>query len=360
MAPTPCSRGDGARIRALVHTFCDGVGLHAYCIRGSPFRPTELAVTKRIPQPRSELSPSIRTHEAKLLAAMLRTSRLTCVFGEPGTDKTTLLKTGVMPLLQRRCADRSDLSTATVSSYPGADRRGPAHGGQPSRRVEAAIYFDTWGETPLATLKSRIDDIVPASARGNPVLGLRLADALEQLNRQSGLHIVFLLDRFEEFLAAPGDEAGAAHFVAELTDAVLRPKLPASFLIALDESARPRLERFKRRVPGFDHNSLRLSPIAGLSEFSEPWPGPIAHTAPAAPVASVLPVLTSEIPDFGRPAPTSSTASPQTQPGEAQVARVKRRGPAPHVPIKVSEVYAFIETALAKTKTRDPDDAWKS
>lgn len=320
-------------------------------------------MTKRIPQPRSELSPSIRTHEAKLLAAMLRTSRLTCVFGEAGTDKTTLLKTGVMPLLQRRCADRSDLSPATASPFPGADRRGPAHGGQPSRRVEAAIYFDTWGDTPLASLKSRIDDIVPASARGNLVLGSRLADALEQLNRQSGLHIVFLLDRFEEFLAAPADESGVAHFVAELTDAVLRPRLPASFLIALDESARPRLDRFKSRVPGFDHNSLRLSPIAGLRDLDlhDPRPEPEAQAGPAAHVASVLPVLTSEVPDHGRPALPGDTLSPQVQtPGGGQASRTKRRGPAPHVPIKVSEVYAFIETTLAKTKAQDPGDAWPS
>ena len=57
-------------------------------------------MTKRIPQPRCELEPGVRAHEAKLLATMLRTSRLTWIFAEPGTDKSALLRNGVLPLLQ--------------------------------------------------------------------------------------------------------------------------------------------------------------------------------------------------------------------------------------------------------------------
>jgi hypothetical protein len=310
-------------------------------------------VTKRIPQPRSELSPGIRAHEAKLLAVMLRTSRLTCVFGEPGTDKTALLKAGVLPLLQRRCADRSEASARSDAGFNGAERRRALPGAPGSRRVEAAIYFDAWGETPLADLKARIEDLAPADARRGAVPGLRLADALQQLNHRSGLHVVFLLDRFEDLLAAPADHAGAAQFTTELVDAILQPRLPASFLIALDESARPRLERLRSRLPGFDHNSLRLSPIAGLSEAL-----PLA-------LRDVVSLAREPGPGIGAPADRPShpplaaasqlrRADPALAPRRTDPAPAapRPRGPPPRVPIKVEEVYAFIEATLAKTSAQ--------
>ena len=119
------------------------------------------AVTKRIPQPRSELSPRVRTYEAKLLAVMLRTSRLTWVFGEPGTDKSALLKSGVMPLLQRRYADRAAACRRSPPPFPARTGvRQPMAGSRRAGSRRRSISM-TWGDTPLARLKSRIDDIVP-------------------------------------------------------------------------------------------------------------------------------------------------------------------------------------------------------
>ncbi len=139
------------------------VGSFRSCILGSRalrhLQPKSV-VTKRIPQPRSELSPSVRTHEAKLLAVMLRTSRLTWVFGEPGTDKSALLKSGVMPLLQRRRGDRGAMPAATANAVAAPERRR-----RPARpRFEVAIYFDDWAQAPLSALKRRIMDMVPGAA----------------------------------------------------------------------------------------------------------------------------------------------------------------------------------------------------
>ena len=97
---------------------------------------------------------------------------------------------------------------------------------------------------------------------GRPAHSASLTDTLRQLNRRTGLHIVFLLDRFEQLLAAPAGHEGVARFLAELVEAIQQPELPASFLIALDESARPRMERLRASLPGYDHNSLRLTPIS--------------------------------------------------------------------------------------------------
>jgi len=308
-------------------------------------------VTKRIPQPRSELSPSIRAHEAQLLAVMLRTSRLTCVFGEAGTDKSTLLKSGVLPLLQRRQGERATAPRALSPPRLEPERRRSGVGQAGTRRLEAAVYFDAWGDTPLADLKSRVADLLPAAKRNPASASLRLADALDALGKVSGLHFFFLLDRFEEFVVQSPDQGDRADFTDQLVEALLRPRLPASFLIAMDEDARPRLERFRARVPGFEHNSLRLSPIAQWP-VARPSPGAL----PGSPAGSVV---GSKSLGHSVAAAVASPDRPHNDQVELQSALSKRkpqrREPPPRVPIKVEEVYAFIEATLAKTAMQRDD-----
>jgi hypothetical protein len=292
--------------------------------------PSKPAVTKRIPQPRSELSPRVRVHEAKLLAVMLRTSRLTWVFGEPGTDKGALLKSGVMPLLQRRAGDRSAAPVAVSDRFSAPDRRRRPVDRLARRRVEVAIYFDTWGEASLSLLKNRIGETLPADANGAAIIRSSLTDTLQQLNQQLGLHFIFLLDRFEEYLAMAPDAGEVAQFANELVEAVLHQDLPASFLVSMDEVARLRLERFRARIPGFDHNVLRLSPVSELQDrTSELWPAvaPQGLVSKNQESAQALLRARTDLPAFER----------------------QRRGPPPRVPIKVEEVYAFIESKLART-----------
>ena len=262
-------------------------------------------VTKRIPQPRAELSPSVRIHEAKLLAVMLRTSRLTWVFGEPGTDKSALLKSGVMPLLQRRRGDRATVPAATANVVSAPERRR-----RPARPcAEVAIHFDDWGQAPLSALKRRIMDVLPAAAA--EAAGPTLADTLQRLHQRLGLHFVFLLDRFEEYLAAAPDKDEIGQFASELVEAIVREELPASFLIAMDEAARPHLERFRARIPGFDHDVLRLSPVSEQREQA--------------------------------PKRTAALSDKPTQPPPP------RRPPA-RVPMKVEDVYSLIESTLSRNR----------
>jgi hypothetical protein len=282
---------------------------HAYlaAARCATFSP-QPAVTKRIPQPRSELSPSVRAHEAKLLTVMLRTSRLTWVFGEPGTDKSALLKTGVMPLLQRRSGDRGGVPAATAFAVAAQERRR-----RPARpRGEVAIYVDDWGMAPLSALRRGIMGVVPAAAA--EVGDHTLTSMLQLLHQRLGLHFVFLLDRFEEYLALAPNEGEVGQFASELVEAILREDLPASFLVAMDEAARPRLARFRARIPGFDHDVLRLSPVAEQREPVVDWPRTAAN----------------------RPAQTP-----------------KPRRPPPRAPVKVEDVYALIESTLSRSSGRN-------
>jgi len=255
--------------------------------------------------------------EARLLAVMLRTSRLTWVFGEPGADKSALLKTGVLPLLQRRCSDFGARPSAS-GKFAAPDRRRPAIGRQTHPRVEAAIYFDSWGDAPLTLLKRRITQIAPAAQQQEPSVGVRLADLIGRLNQQSGVHITFLLDRFESYLAMPPEAREMAQFANELVEVVLHRDMPASFLIAMDEVARPRLERFRQRMPGFDQNFLRLAAMPELRSTS---------------------------------APAAAIEVPAAQLMAAVVGRPRRRTQSDE-PIKVEDIYAFIEATLAKTTTQ--------
>ncbi|MBN8507429.1 MAG: hypothetical protein J0L57_02340 [Burkholderiales bacterium] len=305
-------------------------------------------MTKRIPEPRAELSPGIRAHEARLLATMLRTSRLTWVFGEPGTDKSALLKAGVLPLLQRRGSDRGLAAMAASSpAYCGAERRARLAGTPARPTVEAAIYFDSWGAQPMADLLARVDALAATLGQPPARASRRFAETLHDLYRASGLRIVFLLDRFEEFLTAPVDRDGAAAFAAELVAATLDPDLPASFLIALDEVARPRLERFRARIPGFDHNSLRLSPVARPADTgsAEQLPGGVEQTLPIANGAAA-----SEVGRTALPLPAAGLPRrviPRPRPKHL-------RGPPPREPVKVDDVYALIEQTLSRTVAPPP------
>ena len=288
--------------------------MHTWRPRAAPPPQPKPVVTKRIPQPRSELSPSVRAHEAKLLAVMLRTSRLTWVFAEPGTDKGALLTSGVMPLLQRRRGDRAGAPLVATNPVATAERRR-----RPARpRAEVAIHFDDWDQAPLSALKRRIMDIVPAA--GAEAADTGLAVILQQLHQRLGLHFVFLLDRFEQYLAKAPDEGEVRQFANELVDAILHDGLPASFLVAMDETARPRLERFRARMPGFDHDVLRLSPVA-----ERPEPTPLPHR------------------------PTAETAAPAAPARRASL----------RTPIKVEDVYALIESTLSRSRAMEPAADWQ-
>ena len=74
-----------------------GAGLHAYWLNIVPGAQVE-------GMPDSSVRPlsAQRANEARLLALMLRTSRLTWLFAADGTDKSALLVRGLLPLLRRR------------------------------------------------------------------------------------------------------------------------------------------------------------------------------------------------------------------------------------------------------------------
>src|SRR3954464_8389418 len=72
-----------------------------------------------------------RVHEVRMLVELVRLSRVTLLLAEPGADKSGVLRSHVMPLLENGTA-------GTIK--------------------EVAVLLDWWARVPLAVLNARIDE----------------------------------------------------------------------------------------------------------------------------------------------------------------------------------------------------------
>ncbi len=199
-----------------------------------------------------------RANEARLLALMLRTSRLTWLFAAEGTDKSALLVQGVLPLLQRRRQDRVALSGPRQAPPAGNRERRAAASGRSTN--ETVIYFERWDEAPLTALKTALIQSLPAERRAGFLPSLRLSKLIGDIEGGAGLNLFFVVNNFERFFGKATSAVERSAFADEWSEAVCSAGLGASFLMSLDESHRSRLDLFSRRVPGLEHNALRLLP----------------------------------------------------------------------------------------------------
>ena len=265
--------------------------------------------------------------EARLLVALLRSSRLFLLFGEPGSDKSAFLQSSLLPLLQRRAEDQQPPAptreTGVVVPFP--DRR--ARAGSARRKREVVVLFDDWSGTPLPALQARLQ---LAAALADPVSNgsaPSLTEGLCALSERFEIQFIVILDRFEEFLRLPAQREGVTEFADALVEALNAAQLPASFLLSLDEDARPALGSLRRRVAGFDDFSLKL-------------PGVVASVRPQPMAAQAL-----------APARPTPPAAPHTA-AESPPSTVKIKRPTPlRAPVKTQDVYALIEDKLIRTSS---------
>ena len=270
--------------------------------------------------------------EARLLVALLRSSRLFLLFGEPGSDKSAFLQSSLLPLLQRRMEDQPTASpsprdTGVVVPFP--DRR--ARRSAARRKREVVVLFDDWSGTPLTNLHACLLRAAHPTEPAAPVEPQRLADSICALGERFDIHFIVLLDRFEEFLRLPSQRDGVTEFTDELVEVLNASQLPANFLLSLNEDARPALAGLRCRIPGFDNFSLKLPGVAAVK------PPPVA--APHAEVAAALVVTPAQ------PAAAAVHDSPR-----AYLAPIKPPTPV-RAPIKTKDVYALIEATLNRTAT---------
>ena len=164
-----------------------------------------------------------REGEREIICANLMASKLTVLYGETGVGKSSVLRAGVAHSLRSR---------------------GDALG---------VVVFDAWKDDPAAGLVAAL----AASAGVEP--RATLADTLEACSAKLDGDVYVILDGVEEYFLYHEGETGPGTFFSELPEAVKRPGLRASFLLAIREDALAKLDRFKASIPNLFGNYLRLA-----------------------------------------------------------------------------------------------------
>jgi WD40 repeat protein len=204
-----------------------------------------------------------RSLDRKILAANLRSSRLTLVYGASGVGKSSLLRAGVA----------ADLEAQALRNLARRHSVGAA-----------LLIFSTWKDDPVVGLIAALDQLAarfnprgpvsPALAPGTPG---SLLDAIRRTSERLQGDCLIMLDQFEEYFVYHDREDAEDSFARELPRVLDEPGVPAHFLIAMREDALANLDQFKQRIPGLFENRFRIEHLtreqgrAAIVEPLERW-----------------------------------------------------------------------------------------
>lgn len=309
----------------------------------------------------------VREAEARLLAELLRLSRVTTLYGAAGSGKTALLKNGVMRRLYRRASDhnpRQPQDRVVVPMRRRASDRGPEPGS------EIAIYFDQWDDAPLAALEARFRILLGIGSyreQGNSTNPGSLLEQIKFWNQVFNVRFLVVLDQFEKLLQAQANSDGARAFADEFANMVNDPEARLNFLVSLREDAEALLAPLQARIPTLGETHLSLQPIQGLPDLTQdltqisatvpPSQSPLAPPAVAAPpVAASPPVpplqqeassFADQLPSRMKLKPYEPTANPRTTAPKAEPSIMR---PA------VGDDWRFEEELIGRIPPRDGND----
>lgn len=202
-----------------------------------------------------------RDLERRIIAANLRTQRLTLLYGPSGVGKTSVLSAGVISDLRQRSRRPigSNLSARLDTSKPflpgsvsGVDARSATF-----RRPVVPVVFTEWKANPLESLKDAIMTCVAEAAPPDlPPLDrhLALTNLVQSVtNDKTGVELLIVLDQFEEYFVYQSPT-----FDNEFARVLANQDLRVNFLISIREDWLARLDRFKARIPNLFDNTLRI------------------------------------------------------------------------------------------------------
>ncbi len=194
-----------------------------------------------------------REREQRIIAANLRASRLTLLYGASGVGKSSVLLAGVLPDLHR--------VVATSRNAAARMRNGRGSTAVADRAPFAVAVMREWRDPPLPRLAETIraavieacgdDDVAPW------VPGTPLVDTLRGYAARVRTLLV-ILDQFEEYFLYHQEAFSPGSFDAQFAAVANDPDLRVNFMLSLREDALSQLDRFKGRIPGLFANYLRV------------------------------------------------------------------------------------------------------
>jgi WD40 repeat protein len=210
-----------------------------------------------------------RSGEQRIIAANLRSSRLTLLYGASGVGKTSVLMAGVVADLRRQ-VDGHRQTAAVPVSPSGVELR--------DSTPLAVAVFSAWRDLPLPGVAAAIHAAVEEATGESlaPWDGQEpFVEAIRRWTRD--VHQVLLvLDQFEEYFLYHPEGAARGAFDQVFAQVVNDPDLRVHVLVALREDAWAQLDRFKGRIPLLFDNYLRVAYLAP-AEAHEAILGPIDH-----------------------------------------------------------------------------------
>ena len=188
-----------------------------------------------------------REPERAVLISNLRAARLTLLYAQSGTGKSSLLRAGVASRLNE-LAQRSFDERGTARNIP--------------------VVFSSWRDEPADELIAQVgQQIIRFRQTASPACAPeRLEEALEQASEAADATLLVILDQFEEYFLYRSREAQDGRFADELASCINRGDLRANFLISIREDAYSGLgDLFKSRIGNVYGNYLRLENLTADS-----------------------------------------------------------------------------------------------
>lgn len=180
-----------------------------------------------------------RDGDREVVAANLKASRLTVLYGASGVGKSSLLRAGVVHDVNSEAA------------------RAVARHRQPEF---IAVYCQDWRDDPVGNVAAALRNawvqvaIEPPAAPERPGLGALLTSHAAELKAA----VLLILDQFEEYLFYQGTRAAAESIDHELAEVLADRALRINVLISLREDALARLDQFKGHIHSLFENYLRI------------------------------------------------------------------------------------------------------
>ena len=182
-----------------------------------------------------------RDSEQTVLVSNLRASRLTLLYAQSGTGKSSLLRAGVSSRLTE-LAQRSFSQRGTARNIP--------------------VVFSSWRDDPTVELIGEIQRAISPFLRAVPPPASppeQLVAAIEAASEATDATLLVILDQFEEYFLYRSREARDQPFAEQLAACINRPDLRVHFLISIREDAYSGLgDLFKGRISNVYGNYFHL------------------------------------------------------------------------------------------------------